>query len=554
MPRESVGARAPHPSGSCDVVELLLRKGILDPPSHPGLLAQLEGYGILRVIGEGGMGVVFEARDPIDGGAVAIKVIRPELIEHEHLVERFLKEALHLSCLCHPNVLPMLRVIDRDTSPAFVVPYVAGGNLAQRMAGRPTKEAEALPVARAVAAALHCAHQGGITHRDLKPSNVLIDDKGRIFLGDFGLSRTVFNDPSVDPRHVPLEGTLCYLAPEIARGEAGDTRCDIYSWGALLYEMLTGQPPYSGSDASQVIGLIKAGPPTPIRMRNPEAPESLVCIAEAAMARELRRRYASFADVLADLARVELGEPPVSQVALRFCPQIRRRRRAFWLVAAVVALAIVAGAVMRFNTRDVLLREEFGTSWSERARWAMGYTDRFGDSDARNGQSVTFRDGAMKIAAHALRDGDGPAVQCAWADAPVDLPLTEESVVELDLEAFGVNAGCAVLLTDGSAPADARGVNATTLFAADVPEVGAFSMPATRVRARICPSTLTAHVEIIRGGRTESRSLQLSSSARWRLRLFAWAEDSAGRSAGRVQMRIDRVEIRRAGAAEPPVR
>lgn len=549
---ESSATRTPEPSGSRDVIELLIEKGMIDPPSHPGLLGDIEGFAILRVIGEGGMGVIMLARDPMDGRAVAIKMMRPELVNNKRLVERFLKEAKHLSQLSHPNILPVLRVMDRPASPAFVVPYLAGGSLAERLAVRGAMdERDIHPIAQAMAAALACAHRGGITHRDLKPSNVLFDEGGRVFLADFGLCRTVFNDESVDPRHIPLEGTTSYLAPEIVRGEAGDTRCDIYSWGALVYEMLAGRPPYSGGSTSEVAGCIKAGPPTPITELAPQASNSLVCIVSAAMARDLRHRYASFEDVLADLALAQRGESPVNPVALRYCQGLRQRRLVRWLAVGLVLAMVATWAVRWVKNRDVLLREDFGQASAARVRWNLHHTDQFGQSRAGNTRSLAMRDGRLNIIVSAMRNGEPSASEVAWVDVPVDLAAVGDSTIEVDLDATGANGGCALLLTDGSAPVDVHCSNAMPLFLSDAPESGAFTLPTTRVQASLSRDSLAAQVRISRGGRTSSTSMPLPSTAPWRLRLMAWSQDLPGLQKGQAQLRIDRIEIRR---ASPPAR
>ena len=155
------------------------------------------------------------------------------------------------------------------------------------------------------------AHGRGIIHRDVKPSNILIADDGRACLADFGLVRTVFNDTISETRHNWCVGTPAYMSPAVAAGQPEDTRCDIYSFGAVLYAMLTGAAPYGGRAPQHVLDQILAGPPTPISQLNPAAHTHLVSIAEGAMARELRDRYACMADIESDLDRVTVGQAPL---------------------------------------------------------------------------------------------------------------------------------------------------------------------------------------------------------------------------------------------------
>lgn len=290
----------------------LLRNRLLDAPSRPGLLACLARYEVLRLLGTGGMGMVFLARDPAASDNVAIKVLKPEFVRHPQAVHRFLVEARHMQRLSHPNILRVLEVSERTEGPYFVVPFMPRGSVADMIRpGQPLDTATIGALARDIASALAHAHGRGITHRDLKPGNVLLDAGGTACLADFGLGRTVWNDSLVDVRIAQTEGTPAYIAPEVAAGRAGDTRCDIYSFGAMLYEMLTGEPPYGGDSPAAIIRAINEGPPPSVHTRNPNADPRLARIAEWAMARELRDRYATMEDVLADLQRFQKGHEPL---------------------------------------------------------------------------------------------------------------------------------------------------------------------------------------------------------------------------------------------------
>lgn len=308
--RETADER--QPMVSCDPSAELMRHRLLDPPTRPGLMASLGPYDILRQIGQGGMGVVLLARRRGQGELLAIKLMRPELAQNARAVHRFLSEARHMADLAHPNVLPILDICDRREGPYFVMPFLERGSLGAMIGPRVRVPPEqALRIALGVARALRFAHEKGITHRDLKPDNVLVDGQGQPYLADFGLARTTFNDSVVDVRASQREGTAPYMAPEIVRGEAGDTRCDIYSWGAMIYEVLSGRRPYEGASAQAVFDRVLAGPPEPLGPAAPDAPPGLVRVVEAAMARELRDRYASMADVVRDLERIDAGHAPL---------------------------------------------------------------------------------------------------------------------------------------------------------------------------------------------------------------------------------------------------
>jgi serine/threonine-protein kinase len=258
------------------------------------------------------MGLVFRARDRAKGQVVAIKALKPELGIEPRAVRCFLREARYMQRLAHPNILPVLEVPDPSGSPYLVMPYIEAGSLAMRLqTGQPLGDDLTLSLAGQIAAAIAYAHSQGIIHHDLKPGNVLVDGEGRAYLTDFGLARAMAGESTGSADPGACVGTAPYMSPAVAAGEAEDTRCDIYSFGALLYEMLTGHPPYTGETASQIVQQILARLPRRIRELKPAAEPGLVVIAEAAMARELRDRYSRMADVVTDLERAAQRLPPL---------------------------------------------------------------------------------------------------------------------------------------------------------------------------------------------------------------------------------------------------
>jgi serine/threonine protein kinase len=293
----------------------LIAQRMLAPPPRPGVLAVVDGYEVLRVLGGGGMGIVLLARATQTGREVAVKLVRSDLVNDQNVVHRFLKEAGHLKKLRHTNIVPVEEISDRAEGPYFVMPYFEKGSLANRIKpGVPLNTETILDIAIPVAEGLSFAHRSGIIHRDLKPANILLGANGAACLADFGLARSMFNDTIVDVESRQMEGTAPYVSPGVAAGDAEDTRCDIFSFGALLYEMLTGQPPYKGRGTKEILAQIIAGPPKPITSLNPAADRGLVAIAEKAMARELRNRYADMRDVLTDLQLARQGKRPGADI------------------------------------------------------------------------------------------------------------------------------------------------------------------------------------------------------------------------------------------------
>lgn len=311
-PRNSTPDPTPPLSSFLSPVSALIRDGILLPPALPGQFAALDRFEVQRLIGAGGMGLVFLGRDSASGNKVAIKLLKPELAINEAAVERFLGEAHHAQQLRHPGVVPVLEVSTRAGRLYFVMPYFERGSLARMLpAGQPLNREATLPLARQIAEALQHAHHNGIIHRDLKPGNILIDHDGGACLADFGLARNLTGDSSLESGQGHCEGTAPYMSPAVAANEGEDIRSDIYSFGALLYEMLTGQPPYEGPDTAAIVQKIRAGPPKAVLEVNPQASQDLATIAEGAMERAHRDRYASMAEVISDLERVQNGSPPL---------------------------------------------------------------------------------------------------------------------------------------------------------------------------------------------------------------------------------------------------
>ncbi|MGC8989419.1 MAG: protein kinase domain-containing protein [Verrucomicrobiia bacterium] len=351
---------------------------LIGPPPRPGLIGAVGRFELLRKIGEGGMGLVFLARDTMppkpermgsgdvdqagqgaelrrgEGSFVALKLLRPELAGNGRAIEYFLKEAEHAQRLQHRNIFPVLESCGQPDGVWMAMPVAEGGSLAEKLkAHRPLPEEMVLQVAGEMAAALEYAHGRGIIHRDIKPQNILFDSDGVAFLSDFGLARSLLNDVVLGVEQTDIAGTPVYQSPTAASGEHGDTRDDIYSFGAVLYEMLTGLPPYRGDSREDVLRQIQNGPPPPNLSLNPNASPGLVRIAEGALARDLRDRYAHIRHVREDLELVSRGKPPkgphgdffVSGTWARIFWAKLRRPEAAVSAVVVVLVSVVLGPI-----------------------------------------------------------------------------------------------------------------------------------------------------------------------------------------------------------------
>jgi serine/threonine protein kinase/formylglycine-generating enzyme required for sulfatase activity len=302
-------------------------------------------YEILELLGEGGMGVVYRARDTRLDRTVAIKIMRPEAAVHRERRERFIREAKAASALNHPNIVTIYD-IDRDASAGaecdfIVMEHADEAALDELLAKRPLPIGEALGYAVQIARALAAAHGAGIVHRDVKPANVLLTKKGEAKLGDFGLAKLAEPQSGDDDASPTVSaglrtedgvvlGTPSYMSPEQAEGRPVDCRTDVFSFGSMLYEMLAGRRPFSGDSHLSIRKAVLTTNPSSIRTARPEIVPELERVVFRCLEKEREARYPSGAELLRDLEQ--------AQRRLEARPPLWRRPR----VAAPAALALVA--------------------------------------------------------------------------------------------------------------------------------------------------------------------------------------------------------------------
>lgn len=265
---------------------------------------KIGSYVIQGVLGTGGMGTVYRAQDARLGRAVAIKVIKASQ-GAPGFAARFQREARVLAQLDHPNILPLWDVGQAGDLLYLVTPVVEGGSLRDlrlRLGGS-VPVARALGLAAQVADALHHAHQRGVVHRDVKPGNLLLHSDGRVMLADFGIARSVHDRPDVSASDLAV-GTPHYIAPEQALGDQVDGRADIYSLGAVLYELLSGRTPYIAESTTRVLVQMLDGPPPPLGEVNPWVSPAVQAVVMRAVASQPDDRYPSAAEFAADLRKL----------------------------------------------------------------------------------------------------------------------------------------------------------------------------------------------------------------------------------------------------------
>lgn len=290
-------------------------------------------YELIEKTGGGGMAVVYKAKCHLLNRYVAVKILRPDLVENEEFVTRFKRESQAAASLSHPNIVNMYDVGQEDDIHYIVMEYVDGMTLKEyiRKEGRLSCE-EAVRIACQVCSALHHAHENNIVHRDIKPQNILISRDGTAKVADFGIARAV-TSATVTMAGANVIGSVHYFSPEQAKGSYVDKKSDIYSLGIVLYEMVTGVVPFEGDSAISVALKHIQEQVTPPGELNPDIPKSIQYIIERALEKRLEDRYNDAAEMLSDLKRA-LKEPDGSYVkritsdsqATRVIPRIEYER------------------------------------------------------------------------------------------------------------------------------------------------------------------------------------------------------------------------------------
>ncbi len=274
-----------------------MARQLLSPPSHPELLGQLGRYEVERLIGSGGMGVVFKAFDTDLHRPVAVKVLAPYLAGSGAARSRFAREARAAAAIVHEHVVAIHNVETDGAAPFLVMQFVGGESLQQRLDRLgPLELCELLRIALQTAAGLAAAHAQGLVHRDVKPSNILLEHGvDRALLTDFGLARASDDASLTQTGHHP--GTPQFMSPEQARGEAVDARTDLFSLGSVIYTMCTGRPPFRAETSYGVLRRITDEEPRPIREINPSVPVWLCAIVGKLMSKQPDERFASASQV-----------------------------------------------------------------------------------------------------------------------------------------------------------------------------------------------------------------------------------------------------------------
>jgi len=301
------------PSGLCPTC--LLRTAIEHGSSRalaPFLprLRYFGDYELLEEIARGGMGVVYRARQVSLDRVVALKMMRPGLLSTEQEIQRFLTEARTAASLKHPNIVAIHEAGELDGLHYFSMDFVEGPNLAEIVREGPLSPVEAARYVKTLAETVQYAHTKGVLHRDLKPSNVVMDASGRPCITDFGVARRLDGDATLSGTGAVI-GTPAYMPPEQASGQMDriSAASDVYSLGAILYELLTGHPPFRAGNQLEIVRqVLETEAPRP-SLVNPAVDPAIEAICLRCLAKEPSDRFASAAELAGDLGRYLGGEP-----------------------------------------------------------------------------------------------------------------------------------------------------------------------------------------------------------------------------------------------------
>jgi TolB-like protein/Tfp pilus assembly protein PilF len=308
-------------------------------------LGELGDYELLEVVGRGGQGMVYRAHQKSLNRTVALKMISVGSWATEAHLKRFRREAEAAASLEHPGIVPIYEVGEREGSCYFSMRFVEGGQLDQVINRKPMSIREAAELISKVARTVHYAHEHGILHRDIKPGNILLDTKGEPLLTDFGLARLVEAESTVT-RTKEVMGTPSYMAPEQAVGNnaAVSSATDVYGLGAVLYQLLTGNPPFAGGTTYETIKLVLDTEPRQPRLLNPKIDRDLSTICLKCLEKDPKRRYSSALALAEDLEHWLKHEPIRARhtgIFTRGEKWVRRKPAIAALIAALVAVAAI---------------------------------------------------------------------------------------------------------------------------------------------------------------------------------------------------------------------
>ena len=334
----------------------------VQPTGHPASnrsvdasAPEIPGFSIIDLAGRGGSGVAYQAIDTKLSRIVALKLLDASVQKDPKRSQLLIREAQSAASLIHPNIVQILQVGETGGTPFLVMEFMEGGSLADRLKSGPLPFSEAADVCLQVANAVSFAHRGNVIHRDLKPGNILLDKNGTPKVCDFGLARRLDADESI---HVTgdIVGTPAYMPPEQARGEHVDERADVYAIGTVLYELLSGRPPFQAATPWEILHQVLTSDVVPLRRMNPLIPADLETICGKCLQKDRTQRYSTAQEVFQELQRFQQSKPilarPIGWPG-RLWKWIRRNPALAGLITVILSSLLTVTLISLLSQRKI---------------------------------------------------------------------------------------------------------------------------------------------------------------------------------------------------------